>query len=306
MRLPAAISGVLHIGLLVLFTMPFTFGAPELVELPPVIPVELLEVGETTNIKAAKKAPEPEQEPEAPEPVEDVPPPPPPKLAERLPAPEPEPAVEPEPAPPALKAEPEPTPAVEPEPKAEPQPPKLVEAPRRKPTPPKPAPAKPKQTETKKADKPKKDDYFDRVAALLDKMPQKDETPTDAAEEAQPAASDITVRSAGLGTGLTLSEIDALTSQIERCWSIPSGAPYAEELIVALRIRLNQDGSLNTAPEIVDKVKYQTSPNRYYRVAVDSAVRAVLRCAPYDLPADKYDAWRDVRITFDPRRLLAP
>lgn len=298
MRLPAAISGALHIALLVLFMVPLTFGTPEPVELPPVIPVELLEVGETTNIKAAKKA----QEPEAPEPAEEVPPPPPPKLAERLPAPEPEPVAEAEPAPAA--PEPEPAPVVEPEPKAEAQPPKLVEAPRRKPTPPKPA--KPKAPAAKKAEKPKEEDYFDRVAALLDKMPQKDETPTDAAEKAQPAASDITVRSAGLGTGLTLSEIDALTTQIERCWSIPSGAPYAEELIVALRIRLNQDGSLISAPEIVDQVKYRTSPNRYYRVAVESAVRAVQRCAPYELPVDKYDAWRVVLINFDPRRLLAP
>jgi outer membrane biosynthesis protein TonB len=304
MRLPAAISGALHIGLLVLLTMPITFGRRDIVELPPVIPVELLEVAETTNIKASQKAPEPEEEPQAaPEPVEETPPPP--KIAERTPVPEPEPEPAAEPAPPVLKPKPQAEPEPEPEPKAEETPPQLVEAPRPKPTPPKPVPAKPQAEAPKAAEKPK-DDYFDRVAALLDKMPQKDEAPADAPADAQPSASDISVRSAGLGTGLTLSEIDALRTQIEKCWTVPAGAPYAEELIVTLRVRLNQDGSLSSAPEIVDQVKYRTSPNRYYRVAVDSAVRAVLRCAPYSMPVEKYDVWRTVMIDFDPRHLLAP
>jgi len=38
------------------------------------------------------------------------------------------------------------------------------------------------------------------------------------------------------------------------------------------------------------------------RAAFQSARRAILRCGAsgYDLPADKYDRWRDVEVTFDP------
>jgi hypothetical protein len=37
-------------------------------------------------------------------------------------------------------------------------------------------------------------------------------------------------------------------------------------------------------------------------IAFQAARRAILRCgaAGYSLPADKYDQWRDVEITFDP------
>ena len=30
-------------------------------------------------------------------------------------------------------------------------------------------------------------------------------------------------------------------------------------------------------------------------------MRAVRRCQPYNLPADKYDAWKEVKVTFDPK-----
>jgi hypothetical protein len=38
-------------------------------------------------------------------------------------------------------------------------------------------------------------------------------------------------------------------------------------------------------------------------IAFESARRAVLRCQSttgYDLPADKYEQWREVEMTFDP------
>jgi hypothetical protein len=30
----------------------------------------------------------------------------------------------------------------------------------------------------------------------------------------------------------------------------------------------------------------------------------VLSCAPYNLPADKYDTWQDVKVNFDPQDLF--
>jgi hypothetical protein len=47
-----------------------------------------------------------------------------------------------------------------------------------------------------------------------------------------------------------------------------------------------------------------SSANPTFGIAAESARRAVLRCAPYSLPAEKYDAWREVIINFDPRELL--
>ena len=38
----------------------------------------------------------------------------------------------------------------------------------------------------------------------------------------------------------------------------------------------------------------------FFQAAVDSAVRAVFQCQPYELPSDKYALWRDMILNFDP------
>ena len=39
------------------------------------------------------------------------------------------------------------------------------------------------------------------------------------------------------------------------------------------------------------------------RSADEAARRAIVTCAPYKLPAEKYGTWRDITIDFDPRNL---
>ncbi|MDA1133214.1 MAG: cell envelope integrity protein TolA, partial [Proteobacteria bacterium] len=103
---------------------------------------------------------------------------------------------------------------------------------------------------------------------------------------------------------LSLSETDAFRAKVESCWSIPAGAREAADLVVTLRIFLNPDGSLAGRPEIVDGERMNRPGGEFFRTAAESAIRAVLRCAPYEmLPAAKYDSWRDIRLTFDPREL---
>lgn len=44
----------------------------------------------------------------------------------------------------------------------------------------------------------------------------------------------------------------------------------------------------------------------YFRAAADSVLRAIRnpRCNPLELPADKYDLWKEMTVTFDPREML--
>ena len=95
---------------------------------------------------------------------------------------------------------------------------------------------------------------------------------------------------------LSQSEIDALRAQIQACWNPPSGVMDAKELIVRVRLQLNQDGSLKTDPVLTN-----TGSDALFQVAAQSALRAIKRCQPYRLPIAKYDAWKDVDVTFDPR-----
>mgnify|MGYP001791526213 CR=1 FL=1 len=97
---------------------------------------------------------------------------------------------------------------------------------------------------------------------------------------------------------LTLSEKDALRAQMQRCWSPPIGLALGASEIVALKIELSVEGNVD---------ELETMPGRgsgvLYDAAVSSARRAVLTCQPYTLPVAKYDLWKSVLVTFDPRDL---
>ena len=108
----------------------------------------------------------------------------------------------------------------------------------------------------------------------------------------------------GLQTALTLSEIDAFKVQMKRCWSVPAGAAYSEDLVVTIRVFLNSDGTLSRSPELISNSRFRLSSNAYYRTAAESALRAIQRCQPFRMPADKYISWRELELTFDPGEML--
>ena len=73
--------------------------------------------------------------------------------------------------------------------------------------------------------------------------------------------------------------------------------------LVEVTIDVNPDRTVANAT-VVDKSRYGSDP--FFRAAADSAVRAVRnpRCSPLELPADKYDQWKHIDFTFDPRDML--
>jgi len=163
-------------------------------------------------------------------------------------------------------------------------------------------PAKPKEAAAAPPKKPKtakkRDFNTDRIAALLNKIP-------DAANEPSPVLpSDETpskkVRGQSNGTQMTMSvnEIDALRSRIAQCWSPPPGGLGAGQIVVKLRLKLNEDGTLVGYPTVANS---GSSP--FFQAAADSAVRAVYQCQPYSLPSDKYALWRDMILNFDPSEM---
>lgn len=102
------------------------------------------------------------------------------------------------------------------------------------------------------------------------------------------------------GARLSQSEMDALRGQIQRCWNVPAGAADAQNLKVSIQFKLDPSGALQGAPQIVSG----GGSGGIERTAAESARRAVLACAPYNLPADKYEAWSEVIVHFDPRDMF--
>jgi colicin import membrane protein len=266
--------------------------------------------------------PKPKEEPK-PVPATEVAPVPTPKEEVK-----PEPVKEPEPKPvPVKEPEPKPTPPKEKTAAAEPQAPtpdavaeaiaaeqptESVKLPDAAPAPdarPKPQPA---QAETAKApdrknsDKPVKeassrqksdDKQFDAdaISALLNKQKASGGGAKRSTEQASLGGD----KSTG-GSKLSQSEMDALRGQVQRCWNVPAGAADGGNLKVSVQFKLDQSGALEGPVQIIAG----GGGSGVERAAAESARRAVARCAPYNLPSDKYEAWADVIVNFDPSEMF--
>lgn len=282
MRTGLAVSSVFHAAVLGWGLITFT---PTPLDAPPTeaMPVDLVPITDMTQLQAGdRSAPKQEQAKQEAE-----------KVAEPKQAPEPEKKPTKEEVKTA-SAPPPPPPEPEPTPKKEEVKPAEKAVPAAAPLPPKRRPP-PKRPDVAHANAPKQRDFNpDQIAALLDRRtPPRERAANEASQTAAFGAS------SGDAPRLTQSEIDALRAQIQACWNPPVGAEKAQELIVRLRVKFRTDGTLSAEPVLVNN---GSSP--YFRVAAESAMRAVRRCQPYTLPAAKYEIWRDVEVTFDPRDMF--
>jgi outer membrane biosynthesis protein TonB len=208
----------------------------------------------------------------------------------------PQPHVAPTPTPPVPKAMPAPTP---PQPQPAEEKPKEPAAEPIAEALPRPAPRHKLRPPQEKKEEKKSFDV-DKVLALLNKVAPSQEA---AAPKARSAAR--TVRGIGEQTAMTADLQDALRSQIQPCWSPPVGAPHPERLVVSFDLFLNPDGSVAQPPQLTGDSETAVARDSFVKAAADAARRAIYTCAPYKLPADRYQEWREINpFIFDPRNML--
>lgn len=290
-------SAGLHLGVIVFaqFGLPFLFTPPPVTSM--VIPVDVVRLDDVTRPPLAA-TPEPE-----PQTTRDATPQTPPRPPQPVPEPPRPPEVKPE-----AKVEPAPPPPPVVIPKPEPAPPVA------KPEPPKPAPPEPEPTPqvaqvTPKAKprppEPKRD--FDSILKDLSadktarKAPERAKTPETVANKGEKAP-----QQSQMSEVASIAELDRLgnmiRSQISPCWSPPPGARDADTLQVSLQIFVDPQGNVSRVTVINET---RMAVDRYFRSAAEAARRAVLKCAPLDLPADKYDIWKQIKFNFDPSEMLS-
>ena len=93
--------------------------------------------------------------------------------------------------------------------------------------------------------------------------------------------------------------VEYFERKVASCWIIPADIDLS--VVTRVKVRLNRDGSLAEKPEPLVR---QTGPQR--KRLNDSAVRAVVRCAPYSGLAgyaDSYETWREMTVSFDAREM---
>jgi outer membrane biosynthesis protein TonB len=315
MRRGVFFSSILHVavlGLAYFHLWDLIFPVQPLEDTP--IAVELVNIAPETRATRPNQTPpkpqaKPEQESvEAPQqppkqPPKPVPPPPaPPPSAAPPPTPAPQPQVaQVQPEPPKAEPKPEqpPPPPPPPAPAPTPKPPPLEPPKPTPPPPPPPKPAPPPDPNKKKQD----DQQFDSFLKNLSKRAesQKTEAPPRPAQPQQQAKTS-SQPVAPLGPQLTTSEIDVVKQQLQRCWSPPAAAKEAHDLIVDITVEVSPDGQVLTAQ--ITSTARMGDP--FYRAAAESALRAVRnpQCGPLKLPPEKYEQWKILNLTFDPRNLL--
>jgi outer membrane biosynthesis protein TonB len=143
--------------------------------------------------------------------------------------------------------------------------------------------------------KPKAERTFDqtKIAALLDKR-----DPT-----RQAVTGDTLNSNAALGLAHGKAADNSATwgamfqSQVERCWKKPYGGIESQNPEVAFEIKLKRDGTLEASP-----VPEGTPATPYLRVYQESALRAIIECQPYNLPAAYFDEWKYFAPVFTERK----
>ena len=93
---------------------------------------------------------------------------------------------------------------------------------------------------------------------------------------------------------LSAQEVIAFKDRLKQCWTPPTGIPEGEPLKTVVRIALNPGGRFTAQPDLL------VAPASSYGPAlVQSVMSALARCQPYNvLPADKYQEWRLLDLTF--------
>lgn len=157
----------------------------------------------------------------------------------------------------------------------------------------------------KEAEAKKKEFDANKIAALLNKTPDKAPPPSASEPAEQPTKNKGPVLGApeGRDKQLSASEMAILAQIIRSCvqakWNVLGGGVGAQQTVVKLRLRFNQDGTLASAPVIMNP---QTTTS--FLAVSDSAIRAVQACEPYSLPPAKYEIWKDIVLNFDPRDMF--
>jgi hypothetical protein len=132
-----------------------------------------------------------------------------------------------------------------------------------------------------------------KIAALLDKR-----------DPTRQAATGETLNSnAALGLAKGKAADNSATwgslfqSQVERCWKKPYGGIESQNPEAAFSIRLKRDGTLEGMP-----VPEGTPATPYLRVYQESALRAIIECQPYNLPAAYFEEWKYFAPVFTERK----
>ena len=296
-----AFSIAIHALILALMIFGLPYFHTKQAEVPPMISVELVQMGKETTTNKVSDANKVVKQPQEQQPAPPTPPPPDskptPPQPEQPPEPQPQPRPEPQPAPEVPDVS-QPVPELKvpdlvvktPLPDA----PKLAAV-----VPQVPEVTVPKVDLKKVPPKPTTPNFDALLKNLTKEKPQPiaDQPPVPQAKAPPTQASGA---QAPIAANLTASEMDAVRTQLNGCMNWPAADNDLRGLQFDVEIVVNPDRTVASA-RIVDQGRMS---DPIFAAAARAALRAVRmqQCTPLDLPPDKYQAWQDMTVTFSPPR----
>ena len=274
------LSGGVHVALLVATMIAFS-STPKFEEMPETVAVDVIDTNQPAEMakgeKTAKEA-KPDPKPRAE------------RVAETN-------DIKPENAD-AKRDVPSPVsrpPSTEPEQKAQVPPP---------PKPPEQQKPEPKKEEKKEPPTPKQEDLEAVLKAVKDTA-QKEKTDKKPEDKKTTATANKAISNHyDASLPMSLSEKDAIMSQLAKCWHPLDGAKNAKNLVVVIDAEFNADGSY-IKENIANESLGRYNSDSFFRSAADAALRAVRECSPLkNLPAEKYETWKIMELHFDPKELF--
>jgi len=98
---------------------------------------------------------------------------------------------------------------------------------------------------------------------------------------------------------LTAEEVAAFHAHLQKCWHPPASVAAAPNLRASLRITLTPSGALAREPLLIRASASAQGPR-----LVETATRALQQCQPFTfLPAEKYQEWKLLDLSFSPSGL---
>jgi len=93
------------------------------------------------------------------------------------------------------------------------------------------------------------------------------------------------------------SDIARFRDYVKTCSILPAGVAPTDNVKIVIRATFIPDGHLRTAPVLIEASASAKGP-----LLMQAAIKALQECQPYAvLPADKYDEWKVLDLSFTPR-----
>ncbi|CUH84017.1 hypothetical protein [Thalassovita mediterranea] len=105
------------------------------------------------------------------------------------------------------------------------------------------------------------------------------------------------------GPPLSAGEKDALRVAVQKCWNTGSLSSAALNTTVVVAVEMSEDGKPNVGT--IRMVSSSGGTGGSVNQAFQAARRAIIRCGArgFALPAEKYEQWREIEMTFNPEKM---